>query len=186
MRPRLRSCLSTPLVSDQRLVGVLTLYSTQQKAFTEDHRRVIEAVAAQVAENVRHALTAADGALTDALVGLPNRQQLQRFVNAELAEGRGRAPFSLILVSLGPSLRPDGSHDRSVRIVEAIRRVLKDGDILFRYGRRELVILLAGTDDSAAATMVGTMTASVSEGAMSTQISRMNFSPSHLALPPLR
>src|SRR4029079_10635471 len=54
IRPRLCSCLSTPLISDGELVGVLTLYSAQQNAFAEDHRRIIEVVARQVAQTVRH------------------------------------------------------------------------------------------------------------------------------------
>jgi len=47
--PRLRSCLSTPLASDDNLVGVLTLYSGNVDGFTEDHRRIVEKVAQQVA-----------------------------------------------------------------------------------------------------------------------------------------
>ena len=48
-RLRLRSCLSTPLISDNGLFGVLSLYSVEPKIFSEDHRRVIEGVAAQCA-----------------------------------------------------------------------------------------------------------------------------------------
>jgi putative nucleotidyltransferase with HDIG domain len=46
--PRLRSCLSTPLLSNDQLVGVLTLYSASPEGFSEDHRRVVEAVARQI------------------------------------------------------------------------------------------------------------------------------------------
>ena len=49
LTPRLRSCLSSPLVVGQSLVGVLSLYSHSPKAFTEDHQRVIEVFARQVA-----------------------------------------------------------------------------------------------------------------------------------------
>jgi putative nucleotidyltransferase with HDIG domain len=45
VNPRLRSCLSTPLTVVDQLVGVITLYSTAPEGFTEDHRRLIEAVA---------------------------------------------------------------------------------------------------------------------------------------------
>ncbi|MGE4057051.1 MAG: HD domain-containing phosphohydrolase, partial [Vicinamibacterales bacterium] len=40
--PRLRSCLSTPLLAHDQLVGVLTLYSATSDGFTEDHRRILE------------------------------------------------------------------------------------------------------------------------------------------------
>ncbi len=59
IRPRLRSCLSTPLTSEGSLVGVLTLYSSEVKAFTEDHRRVLEAVAGQCASVYCRSLEAA-------------------------------------------------------------------------------------------------------------------------------
>src|SRR5207245_3305176 len=42
--PRLRSCLSTPLLSADSLVGVLTLYSSAVDGFSQDHRRIVELV----------------------------------------------------------------------------------------------------------------------------------------------
>ncbi|HET7219984.1 MAG TPA: HD domain-containing phosphohydrolase, partial [Vicinamibacterales bacterium] len=54
-KPRLRSCLSTPLLSNKQLVGVLTVYSPTLGAFSEDHRRLLEVVARQVSETIRHA-----------------------------------------------------------------------------------------------------------------------------------
>ena len=41
----LRSCLSTPLLTGDRLVGVLTVYADSSDAFTEHHCRVCETVA---------------------------------------------------------------------------------------------------------------------------------------------
>ena len=51
--PRLRSCLSTALLSDDDLFGVLTLYSSDAQGFTENHGRRLEAVSHQVAPKVR-------------------------------------------------------------------------------------------------------------------------------------
>ena len=48
--PRLRNCLSCPLLSGNTLVGVLTLHSAGSDRFNEDHRRIIEIVAHQVAD----------------------------------------------------------------------------------------------------------------------------------------
>ena len=42
LQPRLRSCLSTPVLHDESLVGVLSLYSVRAEAFTENHRRVAD------------------------------------------------------------------------------------------------------------------------------------------------
>ncbi len=50
---RLRSCLSTPLVSDDQLVGVLTFYSSVADAFTEEHGGVAELVGKQIAADLK-------------------------------------------------------------------------------------------------------------------------------------
>src|SRR5205809_799110 len=55
MTPRLRSCLSTPLMCDDALVGVLTLYAATQDGFTEDHRRIVEVVAKQIGHTFKSA-----------------------------------------------------------------------------------------------------------------------------------
>jgi GAF domain-containing protein len=52
---RLRSCISTSLVFDDELVGVLSLYSAEVDGFVDDHRRVIEAVARQIAPALKSA-----------------------------------------------------------------------------------------------------------------------------------
>jgi putative nucleotidyltransferase with HDIG domain len=49
----LRSSLSTALIVDDELVGVLSLYSTESASFDDDHRRIIETVANQVAGEFR-------------------------------------------------------------------------------------------------------------------------------------
>jgi putative nucleotidyltransferase with HDIG domain len=54
LQPPLRSCLSTPLTVAKELVGVLTLYSTQANAFNDEHLRLIEAIARQVAQPLRN------------------------------------------------------------------------------------------------------------------------------------
>ena len=51
--PRLRNCLSAPLISDNQLVGVLTLYTSVADGFGEDHRRIVEAVARQAAYPIK-------------------------------------------------------------------------------------------------------------------------------------
>jgi len=47
--PQLRSCLSIPLVSNNTLVGVLSLHSPGADSFSDEHRKTVEAVARLVA-----------------------------------------------------------------------------------------------------------------------------------------
>ncbi|MBM3770978.1 MAG: HD domain-containing protein [Acidimicrobiia bacterium] len=51
--PRLRTYLSTPLLSQNQLVGVLTVYSSSAEGFTEDRRRVAEVAASYIGARFR-------------------------------------------------------------------------------------------------------------------------------------
>jgi diguanylate cyclase (GGDEF)-like protein len=159
VKPRLRSCLSTPLVSEDDLVGVLTVYSTHRDAFTEDHRRISEVVGRQVSRIVKQAVafqTDRTRNLRDHLTGLPNVQHLERFVAAELAADAPSAPLSLILVDLDSLKSINRKHGRTTGdqalglVADAIRKVLRGADILFRYTSDEFVVLLTQTDVEAA------------------------------------
>ena len=55
LRPPLRSCLSTPLLLSDLLVGVLTVYSTHRDGFTQDHRRILEVIGRQVSQTIQRA-----------------------------------------------------------------------------------------------------------------------------------
>ena len=55
VNPPLRSCLCVPLVTGDSLIGVLSLYSPEPKAFTEDHGRLAQMIAPHVAQAVSRA-----------------------------------------------------------------------------------------------------------------------------------
>ena len=50
--PPLQSCISTPITKGDRLIGVLTAYSTRRDAFAEAHRYSVECVANLIAASV--------------------------------------------------------------------------------------------------------------------------------------
>ena len=155
LRPRLRSCISTPLVSGQDLIGVLTLYSVDADSFNEDHKRILEIVGRQVSHTVRQALTferyrATD--LRDTATGLPNVRQLQRMFAAASTNVQPEDKVSVIFVTIrqggirhSSGIAPVG--DRAIEAVASgIRKALRVGDLLFRYDANELAILLSQTD----------------------------------------
>jgi diguanylate cyclase (GGDEF)-like protein/putative nucleotidyltransferase with HDIG domain len=159
LRPRLRSCLSTPLLSDTDLVGVLTVYSIHRDAFTENHRRIIEVVARQVSHTVRHAIAYEENrstTLKDQLTGLPNLQHLKRFVAAEMSAMSGPANLSLVFVdceslkAINRRFGRDASDQALGKVADAIKKALRSVDILFRYGDDEFVVLLTQTESEAA------------------------------------
>jgi diguanylate cyclase (GGDEF)-like protein/putative nucleotidyltransferase with HDIG domain len=175
MRPRLRSCLSTPLVIDADLVGVLTVYSIHRDAFTEDHRRIIEVVARQVSQTVRHAVEFERNrtGLKDQLTGLPNLQHLRRFVASEMSAKGTQSEVSLVFVDLETLQTINRRLGTEVRdqflgkVVDVIRKVLRGADVLFRIGSEEFVVLLTQTDAEAAASVARRIAEKISEQTVS-------------------
>jgi GAF domain-containing protein len=70
------------------LVGVLSLYSSNKEAYSEDHERIIEVVARQVSAAILEAQDAErlrKRSFKDESTGLPNLRHLIEFVEAQLA-----------------------------------------------------------------------------------------------------
>ena len=171
LNPRPRSCLSTPLVADKELVGVLSLYSTSRDAFSEDHRRIIEVVAREVSQVVRHAVefdTVRQTAHKDVLTGLPNIEHLKQFfASATREDQRLEEPLSLLFVDVdGLTLINDefgrATGDQTLsKVVEATRLALRGADILFRHANDEFVVVLDKTDGPTSQSIADRVRASV-------------------------
>jgi diguanylate cyclase (GGDEF)-like protein/putative nucleotidyltransferase with HDIG domain len=153
LTPRLRSCLSTPLLSDDQLVGVLTLYSATADGFNEDHRRIIEVVARQIAHTFKRAAEFDNSSRRDPLTGLPNLKQLEQLVDATGIDRVTRdSHFTLLFIDVAGLKQINSMHGSDVgddalrSVVRHSRSGLRVADILFRYSTNELVALLNNTD----------------------------------------
>ena len=158
LRPQLRSCLSTPLLSNSQLVGVLSVYSTIVDIFTDDHRRLIEVVARQVSESIRQvgALQTTSTRPKDDAHGLPQRERVERFVAAEINLASNQAHLSIVRIEIAALSNAENRRGRPTslvpteEIIAATKRVLRGGDVLFRYSDAEFLVVLTQTDSSAA------------------------------------
>jgi GAF domain-containing protein len=153
-RPPLKSCLSTPLLSNSRLVGVLSVYSTIVDGFSDDHRRLVEVVARQVSETIRQVTDSEATTMQsrDDVQGLPPRERVERFVAAEIGLASQQAHLSIIRLQIPGEARRSRPLNQaaSTPLVTAIKRVLRGGDVLFRYSDSEFVVVLTQTDSNAA------------------------------------
>jgi putative nucleotidyltransferase with HDIG domain len=148
MAPRPRSCLSTPLLSGNSLVGVLSLYSSNKDVYTEEHQRLAEAIARQVSPIIGEARAAEEQrarTFTDESTGLPNLLHLRDFIRPYLEVRGSEQPVSVLVV--GSS---NGSPFKPV-LVNAIRRSLRGADLLFSTGPDELTAVLLNTSRDTAA-----------------------------------
>ena len=152
----LKSCISTPLLADDdHLIGVLTLYSSESNAFNEDHRRVIEAVARQIAQTFRRAVEFDQSPRRDPLTGLPNERQLEQLVQASLDDS-GSTSFTLLLIDIHDLKSINTTYGRTAgdqvlnHVVHHARHGLRMADILFRNTSDEFVAFLNATDSDTA------------------------------------
>ncbi len=151
----LKSCLSVPLrAQDEFVVGTLTIYSNRAAAFTDDHCRIIEAVARQIAQTLRSAVEFESNAPKDALTSLPEAGELDALLSSRFG---GNAPFALMFVDILQTKKVNGEFGRAANdemlrhIVAEIRNVMRVGDVLFRYTKDSFVVLFNGAEKQTAA-----------------------------------
>jgi diguanylate cyclase (GGDEF)-like protein len=169
-RPRLRSCLSTPLIQDGKLVGVLSLYSSARDAFSENHRRIAEAVAKQVAPTIKSAaeLEQREAYLRDDVTGLPTIDKLKQLSAAEKG-GQAAENLSILFIDVAGLKEVQQELGRGVsdeiltRIVDRARRTLRGADLLFRFGTGEFVALLSETDARTASMIAAEISSGVAQ-----------------------
>jgi len=167
LSPRLRSCLSTPLAVNDVLVGVLSLYSCSPEGFTEDHQRIIEAVARQIGHTLKSAKEFDGAGKRDVLTGLPNVKHLEDLIKS--GSSRILSPVSLILIDIVDLKHINVRHGRSTgdevlrHVVKHTRAALRVADILFRSASDELYALLIDTNTATAAAVASRVRHNVME-----------------------
>lgn len=127
MPSRPKSSLSTAVVAGKSLVGVITLYSTQAAAFSDEHERILQAVSAQIA-----------GTLSDAFALAARRHQHDTAVLGKPITTPARStevapPTTVVFVSVVDRTQPanESGHGQSSRAIrESILLCLRQGDEL--------------------------------------------------------
>ena len=145
VHPRLRNCLSSPLLSGDTLVGVLTLYSAGADLFNEEHRRIIEVVAHQVADALKRAIECNSFASRDLLTGLPSVDQLTKLAaNSE----KGAPTLTLLLMDVVELRQINAAYGRAAgdEVLRHVARVIgtevRVPDVVFRYGGSRFLALV--------------------------------------------
>jgi diguanylate cyclase (GGDEF)-like protein len=154
-------------LSGDAVIGVLSLYSSELNAFTDDHKRIIEAVGRQIAHTLERASEFDVIMRRDELTGLPSITQLERIV-VPAASGKGNEhQYSLLFIDvtkLDQASTADGSgaaDDVLRHVVRHIRSGLRVADILFRKSSEEFVAFLSDTDAATAEAVAQRVVASI-------------------------
>lgn len=175
----LRSVMCVPLVANDLRIGVLYISSQAiTKTFTPQDQSILEAIANQAALTIRNAQLLAEQekqigelekaiglfreaqtrAVTDGLTGLYNHLYFKEQLNNSVLEAaRYDQCLSIIMIDLDhfKSVNDTYGHqtgDEVLRNTSALLRTLvRECDVLARYGGEELAVLLPQTDQSGAA-----------------------------------
>ncbi len=150
-----RAAALVPLGDDVGRIGLLALYADEPAAFTDDHRRVLEAAGAQLARALRNALryeAIQRSSLTDPLTGIPNSRFLYLRLEQELARAiRAAAPLTVAVMDLDGFKAVNDRHGHQAgdvvlrRLAGILCEALRTGDTVCRYAGDEFVALLPET-----------------------------------------
>jgi putative nucleotidyltransferase with HDIG domain len=144
----LKSAASLPLLLDDQLIGVLTLYSDQTNAYNEQHLKVLSLLAPRLAYavsraesyDIEHATL-----LWDKETGLPNSRYLREYVASEIGRHAG-VSGSILLLRIGGDAAALSEVATLRLVASGVRSALRLGDLIFRLSQDELVCILNGAD----------------------------------------
>lgn len=152
--PSFISLIATPLVSEDKVVGMLRTDSANEFAFTQDDLRLLDIIAnvgvVAIQNSVLYARTE-ELAIKDGLTGLCVRRYFMERFNEEVKRAaRNKSGFSLLLIDIDnfKEYNDRYGHMAGDLVLKHLSRIMlqaaREGDIAARYGGEELVLLLVG------------------------------------------
>ena len=147
-----RSTAIFPLIHSEALVGALAIYSEEDRGYSADEVRLLEAISAHAATAVHNALTferTQESALTDNLTGLPNSRYMYSFFDQERSRAeRHGYQLVLMMMDLDGFKKVNDTYGHHVgdeilrRVAYLARNHVRSGDTLIRYAGDEFVAVL--------------------------------------------
>lgn len=147
------SALSIPLFDVSGVVfGALTVYSSENAAFSKDHLRILQAIEPKFTLSLQNALrfrVAEADAKLDHLTQLPNMRHFLAEADAAIERGRAEGNrFAIAVCDLDSFKAFNDSHGHMVgnellrRIADNFRQCCRTEDIVARMGGDEFVFLI--------------------------------------------
>ncbi|MGA7730947.1 MAG: sensor domain-containing diguanylate cyclase [Chloroflexia bacterium] len=150
------SYLGVPMIFDNRVIGALSVQCVEPNAFNEDSQRLLEAMAAQTAmalENARLHEVAQLGATMDSLTKVYNHGRFVELVHESISESDKKgSQVSLIMLDIDYFKQYNDTYghvagDNVLALVaDALKRSVREDDVVGRWGGEEFGVLLPGLD----------------------------------------
>jgi diguanylate cyclase (GGDEF)-like protein len=162
-----RSILAVPMRLGGTVIGMLSAQSYQPDAYAPNHQHLLEMLASYAGialENTRLFGEVQQLAITDALTGLYNRRQLDELGLREFSRARRfERPLAALMIDIDHFKAVNDSFGHAAgdqvlsSIAQRLQAIVREVDILGRYGGEEFVALLPETDREAACAVAGRM-----------------------------
>jgi diguanylate cyclase (GGDEF)-like protein/putative nucleotidyltransferase with HDIG domain len=153
--PGVRAALSLPLMYREELMGVLSLESRREYAFSQQDVLTLRTLADQLAialHNARAYQVALEQAITDGLTGLKTHRYFMEALDGEWSRStRSGHMFSVIMMDLDrfKQVNDRYGHLEGDKVLTAVANLLNDrvrqSNVVARYGGDEFAILMAET-----------------------------------------
>ena len=155
VREKQGSIVVLPLIRRDKLIGCLALFSQNPSRYQPDvgteFLQRLAAVTAICVENCLNYEQLRRLSLTDALTGLANRRELEKWMNIEISRSlREPLPLSCLYLDVDffKKVNDTYGHDVGDLALQKVSAVMKDsvrtGDVVARYGGEEFVVILPG------------------------------------------
>ncbi|MFN7929691.1 MAG: diguanylate cyclase [Blastocatellia bacterium] len=152
-----QSLLVYPLTKAGRIIGAISLLSAEANSFTSEHQRVlamVEPLAADALFNSMTYLRTEARALTDALTGLPNNRALITCFDQESNRAaRYGTTLAMLMIDLDGFKQVNDTFGHQAgdtvlrEIALCLKKELRAGDPLIRYGGDEFIVLLPHAEE---------------------------------------
>jgi diguanylate cyclase (GGDEF)-like protein len=148
----IRSWLGVPLFMYGGCEGVIAVQSSHARAFREDHQRLLESLALQIAAALQNAHLY-ELAMVDGLTGLFMRRYFDARIEEEIERSkRYGTAFSVVMMDVDDFKSLNDAHghligDRVLRgIANVVKSQMRGVDTAARYGGEEIAVILPRTE----------------------------------------
>ncbi len=150
----IRSVCASPLVTENKVLGVIRASSPKPSAFDTDDLRLLDHYASLAAVTLRNILLyqkMGELAIRDSLTGLYLNRYFQKRLSEEmLRSAMNKASFSVLLLDIDHFKRYNDEYGHAAgdivlkNIAAILQSSVSKSDLVARYGGEEFVILLPG------------------------------------------